>query len=103
MIISIEYFYWLAGVLLLITAGMIASDRTHPKRWTSSLFWLLFSIVFLMGDRLPPFVIGVGVLVMAVIAAQVGVRAEICITEVPSLILLVCEPSQASGDTQSEP
>lgn len=38
MIISIEYFYWLAGVLLLITAGMIASDRTHPKRWTSSLF-----------------------------------------------------------------
>ena len=73
MIISIEYFYWLAGVLLLITAGMIASDRTHPKRWTSSLFWLLFSIVFLMGDRLPPFVIGVGVLVMAVIAGIGGV------------------------------
>ncbi|NNG63398.1 DUF979 domain-containing protein, partial [Pseudomonas fragi] len=32
MIISIEYFYWLAGALLLITAGMIATDRTHPKR-----------------------------------------------------------------------
>ena len=39
MIISIEYFYWLAGVLLLITAGMILIDRTHPKRWTSGLFW----------------------------------------------------------------
>ena len=26
MIVSIQYFYWLAGVLLLITAGMIVSD-----------------------------------------------------------------------------
>ncbi|MCF4993865.1 hypothetical protein GIW60_31375 [Pseudomonas gessardii] len=29
MIISIQYLYWLAGVLLLITAGMILADRTH--------------------------------------------------------------------------
>ena len=73
MIISIEYFYWLAGALLLITAGMIATDRTHPKRWTSSLFWALFALVFLIGDRLSPFVVGVGVLVMAVIAGIGGV------------------------------
>lgn len=53
MIISIEYFYWLAGVLLLITAGMILTDRTHPKRWTSGLFWALFALVFLIGDRRP--------------------------------------------------
>ncbi|SDY21953.1 hypothetical protein SAMN05444743_10228 [Pseudomonas sp. PDC86] len=31
MIISIQYLYWLAGVLLLITAGMILLDRSHPK------------------------------------------------------------------------
>ena len=73
MIISIEYFYWLAGVLLLITAGMILCDRTHPKRWTSGLFWMLFALVFLIGDRLSPFVIGIGVLVMAVIAGIGGV------------------------------
>ena len=73
MIISIEYFYWLAGVLLLITAGMIVSDRTHPKRWTSGLFWALFALVFLIGDRLSPFVVGVGVLVMAGIAGIGGV------------------------------
>ena len=30
MIVSIQYFYWLAGALLLITAGMIVSDRSHP-------------------------------------------------------------------------
>lgn len=73
MIISIQYFYWLAGALLLITAGMIASDRSHPKRWTSALFWALFSMVFLIGDRLSPFVVGVGVLVMAGIAGIGGV------------------------------
>ena len=37
MIISIQYLYWLAGVLLLITAGMILLDRAHPKRWSSAL------------------------------------------------------------------
>lgn len=73
MIISIEYFYWLAGILLLITSGMILCDRTHPKRWTSGLFWMLFALVFLIGDRLSPFVIGIGVLVMAVIAGIGGV------------------------------
>ena len=73
MIISIEYFYWLAGVLLMITAGMIVSDRTHPKRWSSGLFWALFALVFLIGDRIPPFAVGVGVLLMAVIAGIGGV------------------------------
>ena len=73
MIISIEYFYWLAGALLLVTAGMIVSDRTHPKRWTSGLFWALFAMVFLIGDSLSPFVVGVGVLVMAGIAGISGV------------------------------
>ncbi|MHC9746776.1 5-oxoproline transporter, DUF979 family subunit, partial [Corynebacterium diphtheriae] len=73
MIISIEYLYWLAGILLLITAGMILLDRTHPKRCSSAVFWLLFAIPFLVGERLPPVVIGVGVVVMALIAGLGGV------------------------------
>ena len=73
MIISIQYLYWLAGVLLLITAGMILLDRSHPKRWSSALFWLLFAVPFLVGERLPSVVIGVGVVVMALIAGLGGV------------------------------
>ena len=73
MIISIQYLYWLAGVLLLITAGMILIDRTHPKRWSSALFWLLFAIPFLVGERLPSVAIGAGVVVMALIAGMGGV------------------------------
>jgi uncharacterized membrane protein len=73
MIISIQYLYWLAGVILAITAFMTATDRTNPKRWTTGLFWGLFAIAFLIGEKLPPVWVGVGVIVMAVIAGFGGV------------------------------
>jgi uncharacterized membrane protein len=73
MIISIQYLYWLAGVTLAITAFMTATDRTNPKRWSTGLFWGLFAIAFLVGEKLPPVWVGVGVIVMAVIAGFGGV------------------------------
>jgi uncharacterized membrane protein len=68
MILSIQYLFWLAGAILALTAVMTLADRHHPKRWTSGLFWGLFSLVFLIGDRLPPAWVGAGVLLMAVLA-----------------------------------
>lgn len=73
MIISIQYLYWLAGVILAITAFMTLTDRSNPKRWSTGAFWGLFAIAFLVGDRLPPVWIGVGVIVMALIAGFGGV------------------------------
>lgn len=73
MIISIQYLYWLAGVILAVTAFMTVTDRSNPKRWTTGLFWGLFAIAFLVGERLPPVWVGVGVIVMAVIAGFGGV------------------------------
>ena len=73
MIISIQYLYWLAGVILAITAVMTVTDTTNPKRWSTGLFWALFAVAFLVGERLPPAIVGVGVLVMAVIAGFGGV------------------------------
>jgi uncharacterized membrane protein len=73
MIISIQYLYWLAGVILAITAFMTATDRSNPRRWTTGLFWGLFALAFLIGDRLPPVWVGVGVIVMALIAGCGGV------------------------------
>lgn len=73
MIISIQYLYWLAGVILAITAFMTATDRSNPKRWTTGLFWGLFAIAFLVGEKLPPVWAGVGVIVMALIAGFGGV------------------------------
>lgn len=73
MIISIQYLYWLAGVILAITSFMTTIDRSNPKRWTTGLFWGLFAIAFLVGEKLPPVWVGVGVIVMAVIAGFGGV------------------------------
>jgi uncharacterized membrane protein len=73
MIISIQYLFWLAGVILAITSFMTLTDRSNPKRWSTGLFWGLFAIAFLAGERIPPAAVGVGVLVMALIAGFGGV------------------------------
>lgn len=73
MILSIQYLYWLAGIVLAITCAMTLADRAHPRRWRSGLFWGLFAVAFLVGERLPPVWVGVGVLAMAVLAGCGGV------------------------------
>ncbi|MFC5473115.1 DUF979 domain-containing protein [Paraherbaspirillum soli] len=73
MILSINYLYYLVGLILAITAVMILRDRDHPRRWTSGGFWALYAAVFLIGEQLPPALLGVGVIVMAVIAGCGGV------------------------------
>ena len=73
MILSIQYLYWLAGIVLAITCAMTLADREHPRRWRSGLFWGLFAVAFLVGERLPPVWVGIGVLAMAVLAGCGGV------------------------------
>jgi uncharacterized membrane protein len=73
MILSIDYLYWLVGLILAIVAGMIFTDSTHPKRLSAGTFWGLASIIFLIGDKLPPALVGVFVVVMALIAGFGGV------------------------------
>jgi len=75
MILSIQHLYILVGLILAITAVMTLADRQHPKRYTSALFWGLYSLVFLVGDKLPPALVGVGAIAMAVIAGMRGVGA----------------------------
>ncbi|MDP9601956.1 UNVERIFIED_ORG: putative membrane protein [Variovorax paradoxus] len=75
MVLSIQHLYILVGLILAITAVMTLADRQHPKRYTSALFWGLYSLVFLVGDKLPPAVVGVGAIAMAVIAGMRGVGA----------------------------
>ena len=68
-LVSVETFYFLAGVFLMLVAGRTAADRTHPKRWGSALCWGLLAVVFLAGKALPPVVVGYLVLAMVVLAA----------------------------------
>jgi len=73
MILSINYLYWLAGIILTITALMTFADKNHPRRWTTGLFWAIFAVIFLVGDKIPPIVVGVGAVLMALLAGTGGV------------------------------
>jgi uncharacterized membrane protein len=54
---------------------MTARDRSNPKRWSSALFWLLYAVVFLIGERIPPAWVGGMAVLMALIAGVGGVGA----------------------------
>nr|WP_166285184.1 DUF979 domain-containing protein [Photorhabdus stackebrandtii] len=86
-----QYLYWLAGVILLAVAVMSLCDHTNPRRLTTSLFWTLYGIVFLVGDwtyrlmelwasseaeaqKMLNISVGLIVVLMALIAGLGGVR-----------------------------
>ncbi|MDO9438804.1 DUF979 domain-containing protein [Hydrogenophaga sp.] len=73
MTLTITHLYDLVGIILATTAVMTLMDRQHSKRYSSGFFWGLYSLVFLFGDQLPPVWVGIGVVVMALIAASGGV------------------------------
>ena len=73
-LVTIEVFYAIVGLILLLVAGRIALDASHPKRWGSALFWALLAVTFLFGRMIPPVIVGYLVLAMVALAAvkQVG-------------------------------
>ena len=75
MTLTINYLFWLLGVVLLIIGGMILTDKEHPRRLTAGGFWILYALIFLIGDLIPPSVVGVLVIAMALVAGFGGVTA----------------------------
>jgi len=75
MTLTLNWLFWLLGIVLLIVGGMIMMDREHPRRFTAGGFWLLYALIFLVGDLLPAEIVGVLVLAMALIAGLGGVTA----------------------------
>ncbi|MCT2388360.1 DUF979 domain-containing protein [Erwinia pyrifoliae] len=76
------YLFWLAGTVLLAVALLSWRDKSNPRRVTTGLFWALYGLVFFIGDWVTAFMnartlhisVGVGVVVMALIAGCGGVR-----------------------------
>lgn len=75
MALSIQHLYYLVGFILAVTAVMTLRDRSNPKRYTSALFWGIYALVFLIGDLMPVFWVGLGAIGMALIAGFKGVGA----------------------------
>src|ERR1700760_4729503 len=75
MTLTIPYLFWLLGIVLLVVGGMIITDRGHPRRFTAGGFWILYALIFLIGDRLAPAAGGGAGVAMALIAGFGGVTA----------------------------
>jgi uncharacterized membrane protein len=75
MTLTLNYLFYLLGVVLVVVAGMIYVDKKHPRRLTTGTFWLVYALIFLIGDWLPANVVGVLVIAMALIAGFGGVTA----------------------------
>jgi uncharacterized membrane protein len=71
--LSLQYLYLLVGAVLAMTALLTLADRSNPRRYTSSAFWGIYALVFLLGDQLPLEWVGLGAIVMALIAGLGGV------------------------------
>jgi uncharacterized membrane protein len=75
MTLTLNYLFYLLGVVMVIVAGMIYVDKKHPRRFSTGTFWLVYALIFLIGDWLPANVVGVLVIAMALIAGFGGVTA----------------------------
>lgn len=74
MILAVDYFYLLVGVLLAATALFTLRDADHPRRYSTAAFWAMYAAVYLLGERMPPMAAGVIMIAMALIAGFGGVR-----------------------------
>lgn len=72
--ISLQWIYWLAGAYVAVLAWRGANDRGNPRRFTTALFWGLLALSLLVGERLPPALMGALVVLMALLAGFGGVR-----------------------------
>ncbi|ENZ81815.1 MULTISPECIES: DUF979 domain-containing protein [Caulobacter] len=73
--IGLTFVYPLAGLVFGAFAALSAFDRENPKRLGNAVFWGLFAVCFLVGDRLGDLGNGVLALALALIAGagQLGV------------------------------
>jgi len=71
--IRLEHFYILLGLMMVVASIMSLRDSHNPKRYSTSLFWALYALVYLAGDMLAPAVAGLVMVSMALIAGFGGV------------------------------
>ena len=71
--IKLEHFYIVLGLMLVVAAIMSWRDQHNPKRYSTSLFWALYALIYLAGEQLPPAVAGLVMVSMALIAGFGGV------------------------------
>lgn len=66
----LEILYVMAGLVALLTAYMAYTDREHPSRLGSTIFWGLLAFVFIIGKHVPPQLVAIILIIMGVLTAR---------------------------------
>ncbi|MEJ9212222.1 DUF979 domain-containing protein [Bacillus smithii] len=74
MILSLEYLYVLMGVIGLCCSIYTFLDKKNTKRITSGLFYFIYAVTLLLGKVIPPFYIGLLVILMVLIVGLGGLE-----------------------------
>ncbi|MEH6435190.1 DUF979 domain-containing protein [Massilia sp. DD77] len=74
MTLTLDHFYVLVGLLLGAVAVMNLLDRSNPRRVTTAMFWGLYALLYLAGERMPPEAVGALMIAMALVAGFGWVR-----------------------------
>lgn len=74
----LEAMYILTGVVAICAGVYALSDPEHKTKYGTSLFWILFGIIFIGGKNIPSSIVGGMLLIMGVMAAlkQVGYGSQ---------------------------
>ncbi len=64
-IIKMDYFYFITGIILLVNALKVFKSNGKS---IGGLFWLIYALLFIIGDILPDTIAGILVVVMIIIA-----------------------------------
>ncbi|WP_080145940.1 DUF979 domain-containing protein [Marinilactibacillus piezotolerans] len=70
----LEFFFILVGVLLAYVAFNVATDKAHPARLGTSLFWLIMGFIFAAGNFIPSNISGALLLVVGVLTITKQVK-----------------------------
>jgi len=48
-VITLEFVYWIMGLMVAGVAIVNLRDRTNPKRYNNAIFWGLYAASYLVG------------------------------------------------------
>lgn len=65
--ITLEFVYWIMGLMVAGVAIVNLRDRANPKRYNNAAFWGLYALSYLVGSHLPDFANGLIVIGMVLV------------------------------------
>ncbi|MCF0148263.1 MAG: DUF979 domain-containing protein [Clostridium sp.] len=67
--ILLEIFYIMVGLFFMLTMMFTLKDKNHKTKYGTALFWGILGVIFILGNIIPPAIIGLLIVVIGLLAA----------------------------------